>query len=111
MSVIRCRKCKEDNCNGCNIYTLAELLENRSIKIVSNVVEVIRCKDCKHGREFVDANGLHYRVCSHPFGYGMMTENNGFCKWSERREDGEHEYTMEEYMYGQDLGDPEDGSL
>ena len=23
----------------------------------------------------------------------------------------EHEYTMEEYMYGQDMGNPEDGSL
>ena len=23
----------------------------------------------------------------------------------------EHEYTMEEFMYGQDMGNPEDGSL
>lgn len=29
----------------------------------------------------------------------------------EQSEQSEHEYTMEEFMYGQDMGNPEDGSL
>ena len=28
MSVIECRDCNEKNCNGCNIYTLAQMLNH-----------------------------------------------------------------------------------
>ena len=34
-----------------------------------------------------------------------------WCPLEEVEEVPEHEYTMEEFMYGQDMGNPEDGSL
>lgn len=37
----------------------------------------------------------------------------GDCDLCSKAQDNiaEHEYTMEEFMYGQDMGNPEDGSL
>lgn len=44
--------------------------------------------------------------CSH-----LISHRHNFCPncGADMRE--EQEYTMEEYMYGQDMGNPEDGSL
>lgn len=57
-------------------------------KKTTDVVEVVRCKDCKYGNEFKDENRFLFRLCSRHYGHGMMVEDYGFCKWGERREDG-----------------------
>ena len=75
MAVIICRKCKENNCKGCNIYTLTELLENRSIKSVSNVVDVVRCKNCKHS--YYDSE-LEKYWCTNYSG-NIEKSADGFC--------------------------------
>lgn len=70
----------------------------------ADVVEVVRCKDCK----------WHSKLCGEGFCSNFSItgfENDDYCSYGERRDDGEHGHTMEEYMCGQDLGDPEDGSL
>lgn len=55
------------------------------------VAELVRCKDCKCGHKLTDANGYNYRTCNNPWGHGMMVEEYGFCKWGERRDDGDGE--------------------
>ena len=82
MAIIRCRKCKEDNCNKCNIYILAEMLENRSIKSVSNVVEVVRCKDCKYA--ILEEN---LKICNHPSNNAWNITETHYCGYGKRRED------------------------
>lgn len=52
-----------------------------------DIVEVVRCKDCKYGHRLTDTNGYNYRTCNYPWGHGMMVDEHGFCKWGERRED------------------------
>ena len=62
--------------------------------------ELIRCKDCEHWNG--DDNET---FCSELGIFG--TDQNSFCSYARNKE----EPTMEEFMQGQDLGDPEDGSL
>lgn len=52
-----------------------------------DAVEVVRCKDCKHGQWHIDLKGLRYLVCSYPFGHGLIVGNHNFCSWGERRGD------------------------
>lgn len=54
----------------------------------ADVVEVVRCKECKYGHELIDEKGRRYRLCNYHFGHGLMVEDHGFCKWGERRNDG-----------------------
>ena len=53
----------------------------------ADVVEVVRCKDCKYGLPLTDANGITVLSCNYKNAHGMLVENHGFCKWGERRED------------------------
>lgn len=62
--------------------------------------ELIRCKDCKHWS--ADDNETY---CEELGIFG--TSPNSFCSFARKK----GEPTMEEFMQGQDLGDPEDGSL
>lgn len=62
--------------------------------------ELIRCKDCKHWS--ADDNETY---CEELGIFG--TSPNSFCSFARKKE----EPTMEEFMYGQNLGNPEDGSL
>ena len=50
----------------------------------ADVVEVVRCKDCKHG-SIDDHTGKG--LCRNPFGgYGCVpTNEDGFCSYGERR--------------------------
>lgn len=56
----------------------------------ADMVEVVRCKDCKYGEELKDVNGYRFRVCgNHNFVHGLSVEDHGFCKWGKRRDDEE----------------------
>ena len=46
----------------------------------ADVVEVVRCKDCKFQG--------HIQLC--PFGKRSMPHANGYCCYGERRDDGIH---------------------
>lgn len=48
----------------------------------ADVVEVVRCKDCKHRRET-----LHSSYCLPAFGLKQITDLNGYCSYDERRMD------------------------
>ena len=88
-------------------FSLADLRFNISMEDIvpiprkePDTVQVIRCRDCEHwdgddSETFCSELGI--------FGTGQ----NSFCSYARKKE----EPTMEEFMYGQDLGDPEDGSL
>lgn len=54
----------------------------------SDVVEVVRCKECKHAHLLTFENGIHCLSCNYQNAHGMLVENHGFCYWGERREDG-----------------------
>ena len=58
-----------------------KMLERFADLPTADVVEVVRCKDCEY---FVDEMGWAY--CGMTY---LPTEEDGFCKWGERREDGE----------------------
>ena len=74
---IGCRTCNSEDCTGCNVYTLATMLDNGKfdnltdnnrtivqsfdvvemcvedvgpmvVRVIGDVAKVVRCKDCKH---------------------------------------------------------------
>lgn len=49
-----------------------------------DAVEVVRCKDCEH----YSADGWGYGNCYRPNVAYLRMNDNGFCSWGERREDG-----------------------
>ena len=46
----------------------------------ADVVEVVRCKDCKHMRETA-----HQNYCLPIFGLKQITDLNSFCSYGERK--------------------------
>lgn len=57
--------------------TIGEAISNTP---TADVVEVVRCKDCKHRRESV------YRsYCLPVFGLKRITDLNSFCSYGERK--------------------------
>ena len=84
---------------------LKAYLANRGIKCVSydewehlcdciddakaaDVVEVVRCGDCKYKDDGIDEDGFPFLKCLSGRSYGG-TRINDFCSWGERRTDGE----------------------
>ena len=53
----------------------------------ANVVEVVRCKDCKHGEVCCNLQGEEYVVCELDEHHVWIP--NGFCSYGERRERNE----------------------
>lgn len=52
----------------------------------SDIVEVVRCKDCKYMTEHYDTDGnAPYWTCSE---WDSGTDYDGFCHYAERRTDG-----------------------
>lgn len=68
--------------------------------------EIIRCKECKH-RDPEDKKC----DCGHDIRWQLPRQDDWYCADAERRTDERQEHTMEEFMHGQDMGNPEDGSL
>ena len=56
-------------------------------KPTADVVEVVRCKDCKYGNELTDENGYRFILCSNHYGHGLMVSNYDFCSQGKRREE------------------------
>lgn len=86
---------------GVNIPT-SEVLDLIETEPTSDVVEVVRCKDCKHliianGRDYPHFEGDMYCYppnmdCNCIDGtddYWLDVNPDGYCSWGERREDAE----------------------
>ena len=59
-------------------------------KIINNiptadVVEVVRCKDCKYRKIEFGWNGKRYKMCANT---DYPTDDDAYCSYGERREDG-----------------------
>lgn len=52
----------------------------------ADVVEVVRCKDCKYSHKITDANVITLLSCNYQNAHGMLVENHGYCKWGKRKE-------------------------
>ena len=52
-----------------------------SVATTADVVEVVRCKDCKHRRKTAFRS-----YCLPAFGLKQITDLNGFCSYGERRD-------------------------
>ena len=50
----------------------------------ADVVEVVRCRDCKHS-DWYECYGLYKYQC-HRFFYAHPTEMDGFCSYGERKD-------------------------
>ena len=59
--------------------------EIRSVP-TADVVEVVRCKDCKFQKVEYGWNCKRYKVC---INFDLPMDDEDFCSWGERREDGE----------------------
>ena len=54
----------------------------------ADVVEVVRCKDCKHHEELLNNNDGNVLCWVH--GLDVIVDRNGYCNYGEREEQ-EHE--------------------
>ena len=62
--------------DGCTVY-----------KDATNVVEVVRCKDCKYA--FMTIDGEEVKYCDmFDSDYGVYFDKNHFCSYGERKNDG-----------------------
>ena len=63
-------------------------------KLGERLTEIVRCRDCKH---YYEAENYHpngnyvMRCCKYFDAYNDEVEPDGFCKWGERRDDGQAE--------------------
>ena len=62
-----------------------KLIYDLSDVTTADVVEVVRCKGCKH----YSADGWGYGNCYRPHVDYLRMADCGFCSYGERREDGE----------------------
>ena len=53
-----------------------------------DAVEVVRCKDCKHGRPPICTGYFGQYVSCNLTSYKMLMKSNDFCSYGERRTDG-----------------------
>ena len=61
----------DNGCGECKAVTLAD------------VVEVVRCKDCKHRVDYSDGDGWYCDVTNNC----LMRDENFYCSYGERSED------------------------
>ena len=69
--------------------TIPVLIDWNSIKdymAQNDVIQVIRCKDCKFSMSGIDKYNERYILCQlHERSYGVI--DDGFCSWAERKEE------------------------
>ncbi len=71
----------------------------------------------EHGLRLVNFSrnntwGVECYQCEAMIGYTRYnTQEEAIEAWNRRYESSELKHTMEEFMFGQDVGNPEDGSL
>ena len=63
---------------------LVAFIKNMENVPAADVVEVVRCKDCKHSEEFIYPEGLETMVCWEN-NADREVNRNGFCDKGERR--------------------------
>ena len=73
-------------CINCNSYFTFDDLTSRTSTIKKNLVEVVRCKDCKHGQYAEWDNGECTDKTVYCDGYGIH-KPDWFCADGERRTD------------------------
>ena len=56
----------------------------------ADVVEVVRCGDCRYKDDGIDEDGYPFLKCLHGRSYGG-TRINDYCSWGKPREDGDGE--------------------
>ena len=61
--------------------------------IAPDVVEVVRCKDCKHCKKYRNRLDpmLNHQLCARLGNYSWGVEEDDFCSYGERRTNGETE--------------------
>ena len=53
----------------------------------ANVVQVVRCKDCRHWCEMQNLTGACLRLCAIDGALWMGTDATDFCSFAERKDD------------------------
>ena len=76
-----CEKCKHHRWNGCYNDELVRACEAIDDAPEADVVEVVRCKDC---RFYYNEDG--YEMCDNTECYDHISAD-GFCAWAQRRAD------------------------
>jgi hypothetical protein len=71
--------CGDDPCEPSDCEWMAAIESEPA----ADVVEVVRCKDCKHGRIF----GLKKQLVDCPYYDDHMVDFDHFCSYGERRSD------------------------
>jgi len=84
----KCEKCLyKENCQFLATHKGAIVADCTAYKDAANVVEVVRCKDCKHYRDWGD-----YTTCMKwTVDYDVPTGPNAFCSYGERKENEQRE--------------------
>ena len=79
---IRANRCDKENANEHFIYGIESVMEYAESLPAADVVEVVRCNDCKSfGIYQCSGNGY----CTHDKGL-IDTEPDDFCSYGERRD-------------------------
>lgn len=71
---------------GCWIrYKLFEIVIDKLPSRQRDCVDVVRCDDCKYGHKITFCE-FTLLSCNYKNANGMLVENDGYCKWGERRD-------------------------
>ena len=68
-------------------YVISDCL-NKIVNLPSAQPEIIYCKDCKHyvlRTLFGRSQGMCERLCKYDNSFSMLTEDDDFCSYAERR--------------------------
>ena len=69
--------------------TIEEIMDtytSEGCPTTADVVEVVRCKDCKFRKIEFGWNGKKYKMCANT---DYPTDDDAYCSYAERREDAE----------------------
>ena len=88
MAYIDCDKCSHGCVCAYRHQYDDHIVECSHWKPADDVVEVVRCKDCKHWRHETDGMIDHYEcaVFCGCYGKGYLTGADDFCSYGERKE-------------------------
>ena len=88
MAYIDCDKCSHGSVCAYRHQYDDHIVTCSHWKPADDVVEVVRCKDCKHWRHETDGMIDHYEcaVFCGCYGKGYLTGADDFCSYGERKE-------------------------
>ena len=88
MAYIDCDKCSHGSVCAYRHQYDDHIVTCSHWKPADDVVEVVRCKDCKHWRHETDGMIDHYEcaVFCGCYGEGYLTGADDFCSYGERKE-------------------------